>query len=66
MRESVHRVLYTVVHSNAMNGIGEGTRVIIIPAEWKTVVKDVNSGITIAFGASAALLALSFLLKRRF
>lgn len=65
MRESVHRVLYTVVHSNAMNGIGEGTRVIIIPAQWKTLAKDVHNGICIAFGVSAVLLAVTSVFRRR-
>jgi beta-glucosidase len=66
MRESVHRVLYTVVHSNAMNGIGEGTRVVIVPAQWKTTVKDIHVGICVAFGASAVLLVVTGILKKRF
>lgn len=54
MRESVHRVLYTVVHSNAMNGIGEGTKIVIIEAQWKSLVKNIHVGVCVAFGLSVA------------
>lgn len=64
MRESVHRVLYTVVHSNAMNGIGEGTKIIVIEAKWKSVVKGVHIGVCVAFGMSVAFfVATSVLLE---
>lgn len=52
MREAAHRVLYTVVHSNAMNGISNGTRIIMITPWWVTAVRGIQAGIGAAFGLS--------------
>lgn len=38
MREAAHRVLYTVVHSNAMNNYSSGTRIIQITPWWVTMI----------------------------
>ena len=65
MRESVHRVLYTVVHSNAMNGIGEGTKIVIIEAQWKSLVKDVYIGVCGAFGLSVVLLVITSVVRKK-
>lgn len=62
MRESVHRVLYTVVHSNAMNGIGEGTKVVIVEAQWKSTVKGVYVAVGVLFGLSVAFFAVTAVL----
>lgn len=35
LRESSHSILYTIVNSNAMNGIGEGDKVILVTPQWK-------------------------------
>ena len=38
MRESVHHVLYTVVHSAAMNGMTANTRIITIKPDWQYIL----------------------------
>lgn len=38
MREAAHHILYTVVQSNAMNGISAGTRVIKVTPVWQTAL----------------------------
>lgn len=38
MREAIHRILYTVVHSNAMNGISSGTIIERITPWWQTML----------------------------
>ena len=38
MRESMHRILYTVVHSNTMNGISPNTKVIQVTPWWQTLL----------------------------
>ena len=45
MRESMHRILYTVVHSNAMNGISENTSITKVNPWWQTVLV-VGIGVT--------------------
>lgn len=52
MRESVHRILYTVVHSNVMNGIGANTKVIVLTPFWVSLVEAGRS-------VSTALLVIS-------
>ncbi len=50
MRESAHRILYTVVNSNAMNGKTSGMKVIPITPWWQTavVIADVVFGVLCA------------------
>lgn len=35
MRSSVHNILYSVVHSNAMNGLSASTRILTLQPEWQ-------------------------------
>jgi beta-glucosidase len=36
MRESMHKILYTVVHSNAMNGLSSADRLQLVTPWWQT------------------------------
>ena len=54
MRESAHRILYTVVHSNAMNGITSGTKIKTITPWWQEVLQYLRLELGILFGVSAA------------
>ncbi len=69
MRESAHRVLYTVVHSNAMNDFSAGTRVIKLTPWWKPLVTGLQVSFGILFGVSiaslAAMLALEYIDKAK-
>lgn len=38
MREAMHRILYTVVHSNAMNGVSANTVIETVTPWWQTAV----------------------------
>lgn len=58
MRESAHRILYMVVHSNAMNGIGTGTKIIVYEPEWIGQLQMIVQGVTIAFIASAVFVGV--------
>lgn len=42
MRGAMHRILYTVVNSNAMNGWTEDTRVVAATPWWKTAILALN------------------------
>ncbi len=54
MREAVHRVLYTVVHSNAMNGITSGTRIVTLTPWWVYMVNAIRIVTGVLLGISAA------------
>ena len=38
LREAMHRILYTVVHSNAMNGTSVHTRIEKVTPWWQTAI----------------------------
>ena len=52
MRDAVHRILYTVVHSNAMNGKPADMNLVMITPWWSNLVGAL-------IGVTAALLAVS-------
>lgn len=59
MREAAHRILYTTVHSNAMNGITSSTRIVIITPGWVKAVRAVQIVTGVLFGLSAAYLGVA-------
>ena len=62
MRESAHRILYTVAHSNAMNGYHSGMRVITITPQWIKLLNAATVGVDVAFGVSAAFFVVMLIL----
>lgn len=58
MRESVHRILYTVVHSAGMNGFSANTRVITITPEWQYYL-GLFTTLSIAFLIASALMLVT-------
>ena len=38
LRESSHRILYTVLHSRGMDGIGANTRIVTVTPWWQTAL----------------------------
>jgi beta-glucosidase len=63
MRESCHRILYTVGTSNAMNGVDANSVFRSITPAWIGAVKGAQIGFEVFFGCSAALfLALNVLI----
>lgn len=59
MRESMHRILYTVVHSNAMNGISVNTTIEKVTPWWQLVLLGAQIITTIGLLASLAWIAVS-------
>ena len=58
MRESSHRILYTVLHSRGMDGIKENTRIVTITPWWQTALNNAQMGLAIATALSALLLLI--------
>lgn len=54
MRESMHRILYTVVHSNAMNGISVNTVIEHVTPWWQTAILALKAISTVGLLASLA------------
>lgn len=52
MRESTHNILYSVVHSNAMNGMSSNTRIIKFQPEWQYYLELFNP-IAMAFAIAS-------------
>ena len=50
MRESTHRILYTVANSNAMNGVTAETKIVSVTPWWKIalICADVGLGVLVA------------------
>lgn len=65
LRDSTHRILYTVVHSNAMNGITEDVTVKILTPWWQKALIGLEIGFGILFAVSLAWITLSELSKRK-
>ncbi|MCD8223127.1 MAG: glycoside hydrolase family 3 C-terminal domain-containing protein [Clostridiales bacterium] len=64
MRESAHRVLYTVVHSRGMDGIASGSRIVTVTPWWQTALNAVTAvfgGLTIV----AVLLMVFDMIQRK-
>lgn len=57
MRTSARRILYTVANSNAMNFIGDDTRVITYRPEWVDVLNAIVITVIVLFSVSAACVA---------
>lgn len=60
MRESVHHVLYTVVHSAAMNGMTANTRIVTITPDWQYVLNTFTWLSVTLLIASVLLLATCY------
>lgn len=58
MRESSHRILYTVLHSRGMDGISSDTVVLQITPWWKTVLNVTQIILAILSIISAAILIM--------
>jgi beta-glucosidase len=61
MRESCHRMLYTQLHSNAMNGISADTRIVKITPWWVDAISSATKVVTIVTLACGGMALLSFI-----
>lgn len=64
LRESVHRVLYVVVNSNAMNGINSNTRIYEVKEWWQVLVTNVQIGLGIVTGIFVLITVLIFVFQK--
>ena len=58
MREAMHRILYTVVHSNAMNGVSASTKIIAVTPWWQTAITAAQISTGVLTLAAIALLII--------
>ncbi len=65
MRESVHRILYTVVHSRAMNGISANTVIKQLTPWWQTLLNGLEIGFGVIVLASVAWIIVTEVKKKR-
>ncbi len=65
MREAAKRILYSTLHSNAMNGMTSDTRVVRITPSWQKlmIAADIVFGVCLA--SSVLWLAMSLLLDKK-
>lgn len=65
MRESMHRVLYTVVHSFAMNGIASTDKILPVTPNWMKVLKGLQITFGVLFALSAVAYVVTVVLNRK-
>ncbi len=68
LRTSTKRALYAVLHSNVMNGMKSGIKIVEITPWWQSTILGLQIGAGVLTGASLILVTLSFLfpvLKRK-
>lgn len=63
VRESTHRILYTVVHSNAMNGIAKGTHIVEVTPGWEILLNVLVISFGVLTALSIAGLCISYFVK---
>lgn len=64
MRDSAHRVLYTVVHSRGMDGIASGSKIEKVTPMWQTAL-DVSKKVFAVLTLAAAILMVMDMIQRR-
>ena len=65
MRESTKRILYAVVHSNAMSGYSANTRIVKITPPWQNLMKAAMIGFGVLSAAAVAWFVLSEIKRNR-
>ena len=56
MRESCHRILYTVANSNAMNGMSTATKIVSVMPWWQIALYVLDVVTVVLFVASVVVL----------
>ncbi len=57
-REATHRILYTYVNSNAMNGVSSGTQIVHVTPWWKMLIQ----ASTVVFSIGMVICLLMFII----
>lgn len=64
MRNATHRILYTVVNSNAMNGISPTDRIVKTTPWWQAALYGATALFAVTTAASAAMLVVNIKRKK--
>ena len=59
MREAMHKILYTVVNSNAMNGLSDADRLVSVTPWWQTAIYGLIGFCSVLTVGSAVMLGRS-------
>lgn len=65
MRESSHRILYTVLHSRGMDGIGSNTRIVSVTPLWQTTLTIAQIVFALLSVFSVVLLAADMIPRKK-
>lgn len=65
LREAVHRVLYVVVNSNAMNGINSNTKIYEVKEWWQELVTGIQIGLAILAGIMTLITVAVFVIHKK-
>ena len=65
LRESSHRILYTVLHSRGMDGIGVNTRIVTVTPWWQTALNVTQTVLAVLSVLSVALLVADMLPNKK-
>ncbi len=65
LRQATRRILYTTVNSNAMNGYDVNTIMIPLTHWWQYVILGLQIGFGVLTAASAVMLVLCFVMKKK-
>ena len=63
VRESCHRILYTYVNSNAMNGVSSNSTIVRVTPWWKAALNSISMALAVL--AAVYLLNLRILVRNR-
>ncbi|MDE7004405.1 MAG: glycoside hydrolase family 3 C-terminal domain-containing protein [Oscillospiraceae bacterium] len=65
LRESSHRVLYTVLHSRGMDGIGSNTRIVSVTPFWQTALTGAQIAFALLSVVSVVLLVMDMIPRKK-
>ena len=65
LRESSHRILYTVLHSRGMDGINANVKIVAITPWWQTALNVIQIVFAVLSVASVALLVVDMLPRKK-
>ncbi len=65
LRESSHKILYTVLHSRGMDGISANVRIVYVTPWWQTALSVAQTVLIVLSLAAAAWLVLDMIPKKK-
>lgn len=62
MRNSCHSILYTILHSNAMNGVTKGARIVEVTPWWKNLLMAIDITLGVLAAGCVAMATVSYVI----